>query len=264
MKLIKAGVLLAALSMALTGCEEGATSSSTSSKPSSSTGSVSSAAVTKLATQGNLSPDAIRLQTMSMQLLTLEQEQQAAKDRSASFAAQGTGLGIAGGAIAGLLACQLAGCSTAQRNRIVVAGAVGGGIAGHQMGEVQAERQNQAAAAENAILRRLQIAGQQLDKAREARVLAERVVASNQSKLSKMQADVAAGRASKAQLDLARADAAADAVQVQKVAGVMDKSVSTMKGEQRLNDSRSALSKEETATQKSYEVLSKSIRSSAL
>ena len=44
----------------------------------------------------------------------------------------------------------------------------------------------------------------------------------------------------------------------------MDKSVSTMKGEQRLNDSRSALSKEETATQKSYEVLSKSIRSSAL
>ena len=132
------------------------------------------------------------------------------------------------------------------------------------MGKAQAERQNQAAEAENAILRRLQIAGQQLDKAREARVLAERVVASNQSKLSRMQADVAAGRASKAQLDLVRADAAADAVQVQKVAGVMDKSVSTMKGEQRLNDSRSALSKEETATQKSYEVLSKSIRSSAL
>ena len=118
MKLIKAGVLLAALSMALAGCEEGAASSSTGSKPSSSTGSstgsMSSAAVTKLATQGNLSPDAIRLQTMSVQLLTLEQEQQAAKDRSASFAAQGTGLGIAGGAIAGLLACQLAGCSTAQ------------------------------------------------------------------------------------------------------------------------------------------------------
>lgn len=264
MKLIKAGVLLAALSIALAGCEEGATSSSSGSKPSSSTGSMSSAAVTKLATQGNLSPDAIRLQTMSMQLLTLEQEQQAAKDRSASFAAQGTGLGIAGGAIAGLLACQLAGCSTAQRNQIVAAGAVGGGIAGHQMGKAQAERQNQAAEAENAILRRLQIAGQQLDKAREARVLAERVVASNQNKLSRMQADVATGRASKAQLDLARADAAADAVQVQKVAGVMDKSVSTMKGEQRLNDSRSALSKEETATQKSYEVLSKSIRSSAL
>lgn len=265
MQIIKVGLLVAALSVALAGCEEGATNGgASSSRPSSSAGSASSTAVTTLATKGNLSPDAIRLQTMSMQLLSLEQEQQAAKNRSASFAAQGTGLGIAGGALAGLVACQLADCSTAQRNRIMAAGAVGGGIAGHQMGQAQAERQNQAAAAENAMLRRLQIASQQLDKAREARAQAQRVVANNQNKLARMQADVAAGRASKAQLDMVRADAAAEAVQVQKVAGVMDKSAATMKGEQRLSDNRAALSKEEAATQKSYDVLAQSIRNSAL
>lgn len=263
MKLIKSSLLVAALALPLAGCEEGAATSGTS-RPSASAGQSSSVSMNRLAEQGNLSPDAIRLQTMSSQLLSLEQEQKAAKDRTSSFRTQGAGLGAGAGLLAGLIACEIGGCSSAQRNQVMAIGAVGGGVAGYQMGDAQAERQNNAAQAENALQRQLQIAGQQLDKAREARALAQRVAVTNQNKLTQLQAEVTAGRATKAQLDLARADAAADAVQVQKAATTMENSTDTMKGQQPLANSRTALTKEEAATQKSYDALSKSIKNSAL
>lgn len=248
---------LAAGLLALGGCVENTGSGSGASM-------ASSASINTLATRGNLSPEAIRLQTMSMTLLSLEEEQQAARKRVTSFAVQGAALGAVAGGLAGALACSLQDCSDDQRNKAVAIGAVGGGALGANEGAKQAGRQNTAAARENALLRRLKVAGQQLTTARQARAQAQRVVVQNQRKLASVKAQVQAGQASKASLELARADAAADAKAVHAAVGAMDSSVDSVKDESLLNAQQNALRQEEKVTDQSYDALLASIKTSAL
>lgn len=249
-KTLIVGVLMGAL--ALSGCMENTA------------GASGSASINSLATRGNLSPDAIRLQTSTMQLVSLEEQQRAARQRVGNFQAQGAAIGAVGGALVGALGCALAGCSDSQRNQAMLIGAGGGGALGYQQGGAQAQRQNTAAAAENAILERLKIAGQQLDTARTARGQAERVAVQHQRKLATLKTQVQSGQASKETLELARADAAADAAAIGQASGALDKSVVSVKDETRLANQQNGLTREEQATAKSYDALVSSIKSSAL
>jgi hypothetical protein len=217
-----------------------------------------------LATQANLSPDAIRLQSAEQRLLSLAEEQRAAADRVQSFAIQGGALGALGGAVTGYLGCTLANCDSNQRNAAAVAGAVGGGVFGANAGANQARRQNTEAARENAIRRRIQVAGQQLDSAREARRLAQNVAAQNARTLNQIRAEVAAGRRDSGDLRLARADARADAKVMQSSLRTLDRSTKSLSGEDRLSSQQARLAQEEAAVQRSYDALNASIRNAAL
>lgn len=253
MNTIKAILLIGALALPLAGCVE-----ETGSSGGSSAGSDS------LATRGNLSPDAIRLQTASQRLLSKTEEQQAAEKRMASFRAQATALGVAAGATTGYVACEIGDCNSRQRNQTMILAAIAGGAIGNQMGGAQAQRQNDAAAVENELRRRLSLAGEQLDSARSARRLSEQVAASNQRKLASLRAEVAAGRASRSQLQMAQADARADARQIKAASSAMDKGATSMQGESQLNARRTQMTAEERATEQSYDALMRSIQNSAL
>ncbi|MCA8879443.1 MAG: hypothetical protein KDA73_05645 [Rhodobacteraceae bacterium] len=235
-----------------------------------------------LATNGNLSVEAIRLQSSSERLLTLEQEQDAATKRLADFGVQGAAIGAGVGAAAGAgLACLTAkiqgrNCDTGTMVVAGAAGATAGGVYGYQKGQQVAQTQNTAASKENAIRRRLQVASQQLTTARAARQQAEAVVAQNQRKLAKLKADVAAGRATKAQLDLARSDARADAQQVKLASASLGSGANSLQSKgnvasaqsasqtAKLNANSSAMAQEKARVDAQYAALQQAIKESAL
>lgn len=249
-------LVLVAASLSLAGCVENTGSTTGSSGMSSSTST--------LATRGNLSPEAIRLQTMTMQLTTLEERQRAADARVASFSTQGAILGAGGGALAGMLACQLRECSDVERRNIMLGGAVAGGVVGHQAGGAQARRQNNAAEAEAALLDRIRVADDQLTTARQARAQAERVAAQNNRTLNDLKARVVSGQANRSALETARADAAADARAIEQAKTALGGGVDSVKSEPRLVSQHNSLRGEQRATDASYNALLSSIKSSAL
>lgn len=239
-------------------------------------------AQSRLATNASLSVEAIKLQSASEKLLTLEQEQRAARDRERNFAMQGAALGVAGGAVAGAaIACVGAALQGRRCNEDTmiagaVPGAVAGGVYGHQKGKQVARTQNVAAARENEIKRRLQIAAKQLDTARLARQQAERVAAQNVAKLKQMRAAVLAGKASKQQLQIARADANADAKQIRAAAAAMGGGANSLRSSsqatqaqsrseaQSLQNAQGHMTNEQARTTTQYNTLVKAINASAL
>lgn len=265
MKFIRIAAVLAALSVALSGLPPAAFAQS------------------RLATNASLSVEAIRLQSQSEKLMTLEQEQRAARKRESDFAVQGTmigaGVGAAGGAA---LACGIAALSGRKCDEQVliggaVAGGVAGGIYGNQKGKEVAQKQNLAAKRENEMKRRLQIASKQLDTARTARKYAEAVAVQNQRKLAKLKAEVKAGRASKQQLAIARADATADAQQIKLAAAAMGGSANSLTNASKqqtssqsaaeaknLSNAQKTLTVEQKKTMAQHNALVKAINQSAL
>lgn len=237
---------------------------------------------TTMATNGSLSVEAIRLQASSEKLLTLEQEQEAARKRLANYGVQGAAIGAAVGAAAGAgLACltqRMAGgdCDATTMAVGATAGGVAGGVYGNKKGKDVAQAQNEAAGKENAIKRRLQVASQQLDTARTARQQAEQVAALNQKKLARLKADVAAGRASRSQLEMARADAKADANQIRKASASMGSSAGSLgsndgaaqaQGASRtktLNNASATMQQEQARTNAQYNALVTAINEFAL
>lgn len=237
---------------------------------------------TSMATNGSLSVEAIRLQASSEKLLTLEQEQEAARKRLANYGVQGAAIGAAVGAAAGAgLACltqRMAGgdCDATTMAVGATAGGVAGGVYGNKKGKDVAQAQNEAAGKENAIKRRLQVASQQLDTARTARQQAEQVAALNQKKLARLKADVAAGKATRGQLEMARADAKADANQIRKASASMGSSAGSLgsndgaaqaQGASRtktLNNASATMQQEQARTNAQYNALVTAINESAL
>lgn len=220
-----------------------------------------------LATRGNLSPEAIRLQSASQKLISLEQQQRNAAQRSRDFAVVGAVIGGTIGAAFGGIACRIDNScnTTAERNRNIAAGAVVGATGGAVAGKAQADRQNEAAAAENAIRRRLEIASSQLTEARNARRQAQAVLRVHQRKLASLTADVRAGRATQAELTTARADARADAAQTQRAVSALEGSSKSMTSKDAsLNRRKSQLDQELVATSSAHNALLKSISDSAL
>lgn len=252
MGLFKRLLIVFALTVPLAACVEGTSGSGVN-----------------LATRGNLSAEAVRLQSNSERLLSLEQQQENAARRTSDFTAQAAVIGGLLGAVAGRVSCNMGNCSQAeQRNRMLLgagAGAVGGGV----MGNNQAQRQNQAAARENALRQRIQISSAQLTTAREARQRAESIARSHQRNLAKLKADVAAGRATQAQLATARADAQADARQLQRASRAMktgSDSLSQSGGatNSTLTRAKSRMTSEGNATTRAYNSLVNSISNAAL
>lgn len=222
-----------------------------------------------LATRGNLSPDAIRLLSHSEKLISLEEEQRAASRRQANFALQGGLIGGGIGAAGGYFTCKLANCDDKQTTAATVGGGVLGATVGAKKGKEQAQRQNAAAKAENELKRRIQISANQLTEAQNARRKAQLVAQYHQRKLSDLKRKVKAGQASKEQLQLARADARADAVQLKKASNAMKKSSDSLsqkgsKPSRQLESRQRQLSSEQNATTKSYNALIDSISRSAL
>lgn len=209
-------------------------------------GGPATTAPSRLATNASLSAEAIQLQSASERLLTLEELQNAAGDRERSYAMQGAVLGGVGGAALGVgVACGMAALQGREydENTMIVAGvgrAAAGGANGYRTGREVAQTQSHAAARETELKRRLQIAGQQLDTARQARRDAEAVVAENQRKLASPKAEVAAGRASKEQLDIARADARADADQIRAAVSSMGGSAASLSSDPSVAQTQSA------------------------
>lgn len=240
-------------------------------------------AQSKLATNASLSVEAIRLQSQSEKLLTLEQEQKAASKREADFAVQGAVIGAGVGAVGGAaLACGLASLQGRKCDESVlipgaVAGGVAGGVYGNQKGKDVAKRQNLAAKRENEMKRRLQIASKQLDTARTARKYAEAVAVQNQRKLARLKAEVKAGRAPKQALQIARADATADARQVKLAAAAIGGGANSLSNVNRqqgsaqsaaeaknLANARASMTQEQAKTTAQYNALVKAINNSAL
>ena len=239
-------------------------------------------AQSRLATNASLSVEAIRLQSASEKLLTLEQEQNAARKREADYAVQGAVLGGVAGAATGVaLACGVAALQgrRCDENTMIAGGATGavvGGTYGHQKGKQVARTQNDAAKRENEIKRRLQIAGKQLDTARAARAQAEKVAAMNIARLKQTRAAVAAGKASKKQLQVARADATANSQQIRTAAATMGSGAGSLASDrkasaaqsksqsQSLQNARATMTNEQAKTTKSYNALVKAINKSAL
>ena len=237
---------------------------------------------TSLATNGSMSVEAIRLQSSSEKLLSLEQEQEAARKRLADYGVQGAAIGAVAGAAAGAgLAClaqqlQNRDCEGAALAAGAAVGGVAGGVYGNTKGKDVARTQNTAASKENAIKRRLQVASQQLDTARLARRQAEAVAAQNQRNLAKLKADVAAGRATKAQLQMAREDARADANQVRKAAANMGSGAKSLDSggkagqvqsasqTKTLNNASAQMQQEQAKTTAQYNALVQAISNSAL
>lgn len=240
-------------------------------------------AQSRLATNASLSVEAIKLQSQSERLMSLAEEQRAARKREADFAVQGTvigaGVGAAGGAA---LACGLAALSGRKcDDQVLIGGAVAGGVAGgvygNRKGTETAQRQNNAAARENEMKRRLQIASKQLDTARTARQYAEAVAVQNQRKLAKLKAEVRAGRASRQQLAIARADATADAKQIKLAAAAMGGSAESLGNTNKqqttaqsaaerknLGNAQKTLTAEQKKTMAQHNALVKAINQSAL
>lgn len=236
----------------------------------------------QLATNASLSVEAIKLQSQSEKLLTLEQEQRAARKRESDFAMQGRVIGAGLGA--GLGAAAACGFKAAQGRKCdkgdMIAGGIGGGLIGQEIGgrkgEGVAKKQNLAAERENEMKRRLQIASKQLDTARTARKYAEAVAVKNQRKLAKLKAEVKAGRASKQQLAIARADAIADAQQVKAASTAMgsgaaslsnaskQKAKSQSAADKNLGNAQASMVAEAKKTDAQYNALVKAINQSAL
>ena len=222
-----------------------------------------------LATKGNLSPEAIRLLSQSEKLISLEQEQRAAARRQANFALQGGLIGGGVGALGGYFGCRLADCNDKQTAVATVGAGAAGAAYGAKKGKEQAKRQNAAAQAENALKRRIRISANQLTTARSARQKAQRVAQYHQRKLSSLKREVKAGRATKEQLQLARADARADAQQLRKASNAMKSSSASLsqkgsKQSTQLASRKNQITNEQNATTKSYNALVDSISRSAL
>jgi hypothetical protein len=220
-----------------------------------------------LATQGNLSADAIKLQTQTERLLTLEQEQSAARKRQSNFTMQGAVIGAGLGALLGNFTCN--NCSDAERKQRMIQGAVLGGGGGAIAGNAQANQQNDAASAENELRRRITLASDQLTAARTARSQAEQIAKTNKQRLAKVRSDVAAGRATQAQLDVARADAQADASQVLSASRAMNGSAKSMDQSgngisQDLKNIQISFKNEESKTNAAYNLLIESTANSPL
>jgi hypothetical protein len=219
------------------------------------------------ATKGNLSPEAIRLQSQSAKLVSLAEEQSAAKKRLSGYAGQGAVVGAGIGALAGALLC--AQCSSADRNLMMVSLAAAGAGVGSAAGKQQADTQNTAAAAENTLRRRIQLSDAQLTETQSARARAEKIVRENQNRLAKLQKDVKAGRASQEELALARADARADAGQILAASKAMSRSASSMdqdgnKTSTQIKQRQKAVEQEQNRTAQAHEALVDSLSKSAL
>lgn len=226
-----------------------------------------------LASNASLSVDAIRLQSQSEQLLSLAQEQKAATERYSTYAAQGAGIGAVlgglGGALTGCLATYRNGrCDEGTTLAGAGVGAAGGAVIGYGQGQNIADEQSNAAAAENAMRRRLQVASQQLSTAQSARQRAEAIAYQTEGKLAALKREVLAGRATKAQLAAARTDAKADAEQVRYAAaatksssGAIDASGS---GAQQLGNAQNAMRNEATLIDQQYNDMMRAIGDSAI
>lgn len=235
-------------------------------------------AQSSLATRGSLSVEAIRIQSAAEKLQSLEDQQKQFTKRTSDYRKQGIAIGVGVGAAAGYGACMLAKgrkCSAGEAAPYMIAGAAGGGTLGNKKGGEIAETQNVAQARENDLKKRIAIASQQLSTAQSARKRSEAVLAQHQRQLVKLKRDVAAGRASKASLQQARANAAADA-QIVKVAMTEMRSSAvslntdkeTQQGNpqysRKLADSQQKLAREEAATRAQYNALVNEINNSAL
>ncbi|MBB5222827.1 hypothetical protein HNP73_002763 [Amaricoccus macauensis] len=236
----------------------------------------------RLASNSSLSVEAIHLQSASEKLLTLEQQQVAARDRERSFAVQGTlvggvlGAGLGAGLACGIEALRGRECSDGEMIAGGVGGAAVGGKIGYDKGTQVARDQNAAADRENEIRRRLQVAGEQLSTARTARISAEKVAAQNIARLRQMQAAVAAGTASKEQLMMARADASADAQQIHAAAAAMGSGAGSLASSSKataaqspsqagsLQNAQHTMTAEQSKTAAQYNVLIEAINNSAL
>ncbi|MEE2950484.1 MAG: hypothetical protein VYD57_04410 [Pseudomonadota bacterium] len=231
--------------------------------------------VSSLATNGNLSVEAIRIQSASETLMSYQAEQKSFRERETSFAVQGGILGAGAGAALGVGArCLLAGiaggrCSKEDMIVAGVAGAAAGGVYGANKGREVAQRQNAYAKRENVVKRRIALASRQLSTAETARRRAESVLASNRRKLARLRKDVAAGRATRDQLATARADAAADAEQIRLAAQAMDSSADSLSSSEsdigrRLAGPRRGIQSAQSKTQYAYSQLVSEIGKSAL